>query len=590
MDFPEFLRLFEVRAPNLMWFLGAGCSITAGIPSAHDIIWDCKSRIYCSEHGVPRSIMADISSPQIQNIIQNHLVSKNVYPANEEDGDEYTYYFEKAFASKTDRRTYIKELVSRASPSYGHLILASLSKVEKAPIIWTTNFDKLYEDAAYEVFGSSNELVVADLGEPEKAVQSLDAKSYPLLVKLHGDFHSERLKNTKPELQNQDEKMREALKKACSNYGLCTAGYSGRDKSVMDVLKASASDKGNFPHGIFWFYRAGAEPVESVSEFLDLARKNEIEAHLVEINTFDEALDSVRRYLGTFPDDIEDLLKPKASRKTDAPINPEAKNPPYLRMNALRVESAPTMCKLINCDIGGYKDIANAIEQTKANILARRIRRGVIAFGADHEIKKAFANNKIKSMEIYAIDPEKLSFASEEYNLIFDALCKSVERKTGLTLEDRRTGKYLVANENVTPPNFFNRLTDCAVSVVKGTVPSTTVEWCEACKIDLDYKFNKLWVILSPRVLLTFTDQHSDTERNQAKSFVRERTAPRRHPSSGKFIGYNPIAASILAGWIEALSGQTSTENITLSTLGLSDGLDPRFEISMEKVISGRSR
>lgn len=589
MKFSDFLRVYELRAPNLMWFLGAGCSISSGIPSAEDIIWDCKSRIYCSENGINRAQVADISNPQVQRIIQDYLESKNIYPKTEEDGDEYTYYFEKAFASKTDRQTYIKELVSKAFPSYGHLVLASLAKFSKSPIVWTTNFDKLFENAVYEIYSSTNDLVVADLGEPEKAVANLDSKSFPLLVKLHGDFHSERLKNTKPELQSQDEKMRQALSKACCSYGLCVMGYSGRDKSVMDTLKESASKKGNFPHGIFWFTRSGTTPLDNVTEFIGLAKENDIDAHIIEVNTFDEALDNIRRYLGSFPEEIESLLNPRSSRKTDSPIIAESKLPPFLRLNALSLDSVPTMCKLIKCEIGGYKEIQEAIKITNTRILARRVKAGVIAFGADQEIKKTFAGHNLQSIQVYAINPDKFSYPSEEYKLISDALCESIERNTDLVVDERKDGKYLSTNEKTVQIGAFNTQVDCAISTLSGVVPNTNIEWRAACKIDLDYKFNKLWLLLSPRIILSFEEQHTDSEKNLAKSYIREQTAPRKHPAKGYFIGYNRIAASILAGWMSLITKNVKDGSVTYSALGLTEGIDPLFEISVNKVISGRS-
>ena len=43
-------------------------------------------------------------------------------------------------------------------------------KADKTRVIWTTNFDKLIEDAAAKGFlGNISRLVVADLGEPAKA-------------------------------------------------------------------------------------------------------------------------------------------------------------------------------------------------------------------------------------------------------------------------------------------------------------------------------------------------------------------------------------------------------------------------------------
>lgn len=588
MEFSEFLRIFEVRAPNLMWFLGAGCSVSSGAPSAADIIWDCKSRIYCSENGVARSRVADISSPQIQKIIEEYLLSKGIVPQPDDDGDEYTYYFEKAMASKSDRQSYIRDLISTTVPSYGHFILASLSKISKAPIIWTTNFDKLIESAVHQVNGNVNNLVVADLGEPEKAIHALDNKTFPLLVKLHGDFHSERLKNTQLELQKQDEKMRSALSKASAGYGLCVVGYSGRDKSIIETLEASIR-AGGFPHGIFWFTRSGSKPLQAVVDLIALAKTKNIEAHLIEINNFDETLDGIRRYMDAFPREIEDFLKPKASRKTDAMIAPVSKKPPFLRLNALQIDATPTMCKIVNCDIGGYKEVQSAILDTQANIIAYRVRKGVIAFGSDQEIRKAFRGYGIKSLEIYPINPDKLAVGSGEYNLIYDGLCKAIERHTGLKVEHRRGQKYLIANDSI-PVKVFNELTPDSVTSISGVVPSTSIRWRQSCKIDIDYKFNKLWLLLSPRVLLSFPESGStESEKNKAKAFVKEMTAPRFQSSTGRSIGYNSIAASILSGWMSILAEKTNTPSLVISSLGLNDGLDPQFEIRLDKVISGRS-
>ena len=46
LDTPAFLRLFQLRAAQIMWFLGAGASRSAGIKTAGDMIWDFKQRQY----------------------------------------------------------------------------------------------------------------------------------------------------------------------------------------------------------------------------------------------------------------------------------------------------------------------------------------------------------------------------------------------------------------------------------------------------------------------------------------------------------------------------------------------------------------
>ena len=42
MDLAEFLRLFPMRSPNIMWLFGAGTSAAARIPTAWNMTWDFK--------------------------------------------------------------------------------------------------------------------------------------------------------------------------------------------------------------------------------------------------------------------------------------------------------------------------------------------------------------------------------------------------------------------------------------------------------------------------------------------------------------------------------------------------------------------
>jgi len=48
LDAPALLRLFQLRGAQIMWFLGAGASRSAGIKTAGDMIWDFKQRLYRS--------------------------------------------------------------------------------------------------------------------------------------------------------------------------------------------------------------------------------------------------------------------------------------------------------------------------------------------------------------------------------------------------------------------------------------------------------------------------------------------------------------------------------------------------------------
>ncbi|MBI3759789.1 MAG: SIR2 family protein, partial [Deltaproteobacteria bacterium] len=235
MDIPAFLRLFQLRAGQIAWFLGAGASRSAGIKTAGDMIWDFKQRIYRSEKKLPPSAITDIGDPAIRRKLQAYFDALGTFPPAGSES-EYSVYFETTYHSPKDRRAYLDELIGRGKPSFGHLALSLLMAERLCHLVWTTNFDLAMEDAAARILGSTGRLVVADLGEPAKFRTAFEQSRWPIYGKLHGDYHSEALKNTKAELREQDAEMRRNLVDSCRRHGLAVIGYSGRDASVMDAL------------------------------------------------------------------------------------------------------------------------------------------------------------------------------------------------------------------------------------------------------------------------------------------------------------------------------------------------------------------
>ncbi len=125
MDLPSFLRLFEKRAANIIWFLGAGASRSAGIKTGWDMIWDFKRSIYRSHKKIPASALPDNADWKTHKLLQDFFDNEEGYPpAN--DPSEYAAYFEAAYPSEMDRRRYIEEMVGKAKPSFVHHALAAL--------------------------------------------------------------------------------------------------------------------------------------------------------------------------------------------------------------------------------------------------------------------------------------------------------------------------------------------------------------------------------------------------------------------------------------------------------------------------------
>ncbi len=112
-----------------MWFLGAGASAAAGIPTAWDMIWEFKRWMYCTAQRVPISACEDLGDPVLRDRLQRHFDGTGGgHPALGAD-DEYAVYFERMYGAEADRRRYLEQRIADSTPSYGHHALAALLKL-----------------------------------------------------------------------------------------------------------------------------------------------------------------------------------------------------------------------------------------------------------------------------------------------------------------------------------------------------------------------------------------------------------------------------------------------------------------------------
>ncbi len=93
-------------------FLGAGASITSGMSSAQECIWDWKSSIYLTENVDLEEQFSEPSLANSQELIQQWLDSKGIKP--EGDSDEYSFYIEYCCKNSDIRRAYFQEKVRLA--------------------------------------------------------------------------------------------------------------------------------------------------------------------------------------------------------------------------------------------------------------------------------------------------------------------------------------------------------------------------------------------------------------------------------------------------------------------------------------------
>lgn len=574
MDFAAFLRAYQMRARNIMWLLGAGASRSAGVKTAGDMIWDFKQTLYRSQKKLPPSAIADTGDPVVQRKLQQYFDDLGTFPESGAN-DEYARFFEETFPSAKDRRTYLDGLIKAGKPSYGHHALALLMREGFCRIVWTTNFDRTIEDAAAKLYGTTGSLVVAELGEPQKVAKALADERFPLYGKIHGDYHSDALKNTSEELRQQDVDMRKALVQACQGNGLAVVGYSGRDDSVMHALREALNGGEGFPGGLFWFKRSGAVPYESVTDLIAEARRLGIDAHIIESETFDELMSDVVRFLPQTFDKLKSIQGAAPPRLASARLKPPGATTPSIRMNALPILSHPVMCRLIDCEIGGWQEIQEAIEKAQVDIDAVRIRDGVIAFGPDADIRKAFEPHGIKHIDTISIPEDRLSYENGYLTLVRESLFRALNRRP--QIEVIRRGRRVLALPDTGSVNaaVFNEGRVRAIDALNGTVRGTNIHWTECSELRLDFRLGRLWLLFEPRIHREVPEAATAEEVDVSREFVRARLAAR----------FNPKTNAIFTGWARLLAG--TDPSIRLTGFGISDGLDPAFEISSVTGFSG---
>jgi hypothetical protein len=150
----DFTRRFALRAANLMWFVGAGASASAGIPTALDMVWEFKQLLFVSQRRVAPQTVADLSNPAIRAQVQAHIDAAGTLPAAGSP-EEYAGLFEAVYPAESDRRAFLDAKLTGAKPSYGHLALAALMRAQLTRLVWTTNFDPLVADSCAKIFGTT---------------------------------------------------------------------------------------------------------------------------------------------------------------------------------------------------------------------------------------------------------------------------------------------------------------------------------------------------------------------------------------------------------------------------------------------------
>jgi SIR2-like domain len=427
-----FIRSIEInRSTPHAFFLGAGTSITSGVPSAQMCIWEWKRDIFITNNPGLEEQFSELSLPGPRQRIQQWLNLQGTYPA---DGapEEYGFYFESCFPIRQDRRAYYEEKVRQAQPNIGYRLLAHVAEADLIRSIWSTNFDSLAARAA-----ANFKLTPIEVGiDTQTRALRPTTKGELLCVSFHGDYRYDNLKATDEEVRQQECFLRETFIKHLEATPLIVCGYSGRDKSIMDTLRA-AYNRGSAP--LYWCGYADQTIPLQIAELIQYARDHNRVAFYVPTDGFDDLL--IRLALHCSEGDRREFVQKAISEATPAQKRERAAfsvvNGPVtalIKSNAFEIECPSELFQFELKEWpekGAWSWVQESTEKTGA--AAVPFRGKVLALGTIDNLKEAFRDNISGPIEPTPVTPDDLRYEDGVVvSLMKEALVKSIAASADL--------------------------------------------------------------------------------------------------------------------------------------------------------------
>ncbi|MFR5632024.1 MAG: SIR2 family protein [Monoglobales bacterium] len=390
MDVKEYtigniINSFSVRPYGSMsLLLGAGASISSGIMSGGQMIWDFKRRIYCSENKIPEIFFPDLSKESVQNEIQTYLDATGEHPTLY-SVDEYSHYFEYVFGNRRDRDLYIQNKVKNIVPALGYLCLGALMIEGKINLVNTTNFDDLVKAGIYSIEPGYSIKTMSSAIEGSVGFNLNDG--FPTVIKLHGDYLVDNLKNTSQELQELEKSIAIKLQEGLMDKGLIVVGYAGNDNSVMTELEKEIS-RGGLRYGVIWCKPKNTKLSEQAKKFMEIAcLKNELSG-IVDIDSFDDLLYRMYLTLNKSYKEIDDRWKDSDCFK---PIlfGGLKRRLVFTKTNTFEAQNVPNSSFTFETTITTWKELRGYLQRTN-DVVAGLFKGKVWAFGEKNRIREIF--------------------------------------------------------------------------------------------------------------------------------------------------------------------------------------------------------
>ncbi|WP_350288270.1 hypothetical protein [uncultured Croceitalea sp.] len=241
------------------FILGAGASYNSGIPTGSELARQWFSEIE------QRMLKSELKKWMNENKID----SKNL-------GAAYGNIYRKRFENdKTSGYESLVQVMKKAKPTFGHIVLAQVLSTIPGHCVLTTNFDSLVESAVYQ-FTNKTPLVC---GHESLSGYARPSNIHPLIIKVHRDLLLNP-KSTPEEIHQLASGWYEPLDTIFGTHIPIVIGYGGNDGSLMSYFENMKK-----PSNFFWCGRTENSTSPHVKELI-----TKLDGRFVKIKGFDELM------------------------------------------------------------------------------------------------------------------------------------------------------------------------------------------------------------------------------------------------------------------------------------------------------------
>ncbi len=379
------------EGPQPIFFLGAGASVSGGIPLSKTIIDD---------------------------IFKKYPRNRKLQKLDETSRTDYAQVI--GCLSPINRNRLLKGYVDEARINVCHIYLAQLVKKGYVDYVLTVNFDNLMIRALalYNIFPAIYDMaILRDLTTSEFHT--------PSVIYLHGQHYGLWLLNTPEEMSRVKDRINTVFSKISNNRPWVFIGYSASDP-IFKHIKAIA----RFDNGLYWVTHKDKDPNKNVMDFLNTENRN---AYLIRGYDADTFMMKLSNQLGLEQPEI--LTKPFSSLKQMLGniVDIEDEGPFKGVSDRLEIAKKQVDTAIEYFEEGNKDALRKAEQSNESYLLKKRI------------IKLLISSEDYPADEIKEIEDEARKFKGEEdfskllavlFNNWGNALYKQAVLKEGQEAED----------------------------------------------------------------------------------------------------------------------------------------------------------